>query len=67
MNLDTKYPEVKVRLTGRDGNAMVIITAVRAALRHNAPPEELDAFTDEAMSGDYDHVLQTAMRWVDVS
>ena len=29
--------------------------------------EEIAAFTAEAMSGDYDHVLQTVMRWVDVS
>jgi len=29
--------------------------------------EERDAFMDEAMSGDYDHLLQTCMKWVSVS
>jgi hypothetical protein len=28
--------------------------------------DELAAFTTEATSGDYDHLLQTVMRWVDV-
>jgi hypothetical protein len=28
---------------------------------------EIDAFTKEATRGDYDHLLMTAMRWVDVS
>ena len=67
MNLDAKYPDIEVELTGHDGNAMAIISAVRRALRRKAPPSAVDAFTSEAMSGDYDHVLQTAMRWVDVS
>jgi hypothetical protein len=29
------------------------------------PDVELDAFSREAMGGDYDHVLQTVMRWFD--
>ena len=63
-----KYPNVEVRLSGRDGNAMAIIGAVRRALRSaGAPEEELAAFFTEATSGDYDNVIQTAMRWVEVS
>jgi hypothetical protein len=63
-----KYPEIEVQLTGRDGNAASIIGAVSKALRRaGVPGEEIKKFTDEAMSGDYDNVLETALRWVDVA
>ena len=43
----------------------MIIGRVRTALRRaGAPADELEAFQIEAMSGDYDHLLQTAMKWV---
>ena len=63
-----KYPKIKVRLTGRDGNAFAILGAVNAALRHaGVSAEERKQFADEATSGDYDHLLRTAMRWVEVA
>ena len=63
-----KYPAVHVQLTGRDGNAFAILSAVRAAMRRALIDEtECRAFFVEATAGDYDHLLQTAMRWVDVS
>ena len=63
-----KYPQVHVRLVGRDGNAFAILAAVRAAMRRALIDEaECRTFFVEATSGDYDHLLQTAMRWVDVS
>jgi len=62
-----RYPDITVELVGEDGNAFSIIGAVRRALRRaNVPHEEVSKFQDEAMSGDYDHLLQTAMRWVNV-
>ena len=61
-----KYPDVTVQLSGEDGNAFFIVGRVRNALRRaGVEKKELDAFSEEAMSGDYDHVLQTAMKWVD--
>jgi len=63
-----KYPEIKVQLSEQDGNAFAVLGAVRKALkRAGVPEEERDAFKTEATSGDYDHLLQTAMRWVDVA
>lgn len=60
-----KYPHVKVKLSGRDGNAMMIIGRVNAKLREaGVPKDEVDAFTKEATSGDYDHLLQTVMKTV---
>lgn len=63
-----KYPEIEVQLTGTDGNAMAIIGTVRSVLRAGGvPADQIKAFSDEAMSGDYDNVLRTAMSWVTVS
>ena len=64
---DIKYPDVTVQLTGESGNAFAIIGAVRVALRRaDIEKAEIEAFTAEASSGDYDHLLQTAMKWVNV-
>jgi exosome complex RNA-binding protein Rrp42 (RNase PH superfamily) len=62
-----KHPEVTVHLLGEDGNAFSIIGNVTAALRRAKVPEnEIEEYMAEAMSGDYNEVLQTTMRWVDV-
>lgn len=64
---DIRYPDITVQLTGTDGNAFMIIGAVSHAMRrHGVDKEEIDAFTKEAMSGDYNHLLATCMKWVDV-
>ena len=63
-----KYPEIEVQLLGTDANAFAIMGAVTQAMRRGGiGKEERDAFMDEAMSGDYDHLLQTCMKWVSVS
>ena len=62
-----KY-NIDVQLTGIDGNAFAIMGAVSKALRENDVSKELiDKFQDECMSGDYDHLLQVCMQWVNVS
>lgn len=64
----TKYPKVKVQLSGMDGNGFAVLGAVQRELRHHdVPAEEVAAFYAEATSGDYDHLLQTVMAWVSVS
>lgn len=64
----TKYPEIHVQLTGQDGNAFAILGAVKRELRKaKVSKEEQDLFMEEATSGDYDHLLQTTMEWVEVS
>jgi Domain of unknown function (DUF4314) len=61
-----RYPEVQVQLSGQDGNAFAILGRTAAALRQaGVPQEEIDSFFAEATSGDYDHLLQTTMAWVD--
>ena len=62
-----KYPDIHVELVGQDGNAFAILGNMQRALRRGGvPKEEIDKFMAEAMSGDYDHLLQTCMAWVDV-
>lgn len=54
----------KMSLVGIDGNAFVIIgTVARELRRAGATPEQVKQFQNEAMSGDYDNVLTTALRW----
>lgn len=68
MTTNTRYPEIEVQLSGEDGNAFFIIGRVRTALREKGvSPSEIERFTEEAQSGDYDNVLQTVMRWVSTS
>lgn len=62
------YPDVHVEISGQDGNAFMIIGRTRSAMRRGGVPDEkIDEFSREAGSGNYDHVLQTVMRWVNVS
>ncbi len=64
---DVKYPHITVTLLNEDGNAFAVLGRVGAALRAaGVSREERDAYLDEAKSGDYDHLLQTTMRWVNV-
>lgn len=64
---DVKFPKIKVKLVGEDGNAFFILGRTLRALRNGgASEEELAAFRKEATSGDYDHLLATVARWVNV-
>jgi len=64
-----KAPDVKpkVKLVGEDGNAFAIMGRVKRALRKaGADKEYIDKYMEESMSGDYDHLLVTAMKYADV-
>lgn len=66
--MDVRYPEIEVELLGQDGNGFFILGAVDRALRKGGVSnDERNEFFKEATAGDYDHLLQTAMRWVEVS
>jgi hypothetical protein len=65
---EVKFPNIKVKLTGADGNAFAIIGLVTKAMRAGGiGAEDRKEFMDEAMGGDYDHLLQTCMKTVNVS
>ena len=62
-----KYPDITVTLTGQDGNAFAVLGRCReAAAEAGLSDDEITAFMNKAMAGDYDHLLQTAMRWFDI-
>jgi len=68
MMMKTRYPKIKVRLVGSDGNAFAVLGNVRKALRKaEVSQEEIGQFMKEAMSGDYNNLLKVCMEWVNVS
>ena len=58
--------DVQVNLVGEDGNAFAILGKVKKALEKAGHKELAKEFLKEATSGDYDHLLQTAMEYVEV-
>ena len=67
MSNDIKYPEITVQLTGEDGNVMHIIGRCRKEMKKaKCTSEQIDEFTNEMMSGDYDHALQTCIGYFNV-
>lgn len=64
---EPKYPNVEVQLSGEDSNAFMMIARTRKALRRAGVSEqEILEFSAEAESGDYDNVINTIGRWVEV-
>jgi hypothetical protein len=60
--MNIKYPDIKVKLLGEDGNAFAIMGAVGKALRSaGVDPKPYQA---EAMAGDYDNLLRVTQEWV---
>lgn len=65
---ETRFPHIEVQLTGNDGNAYSILGAVSRGLKTDPEAKLLvNDFMDEAMSGDYNHLLRTCMQWVTVA
>ena len=64
--MTTKF-DVDVQLTGTDGNAFAILGKVINGIKNaGGTSEDVAAFQNEAMSGDYNHLLRTCMEWVNV-
>jgi hypothetical protein len=63
-----KYSNIEVDLIGQDGNAFAILARVKKVLKANGvSKKEIDAFMEEAMSGDYNHLLSTVMKTVTIA
>lgn len=63
---DTKKTAT-VKLSGQNGNAFMILGLCRrAAVKAKWTDAQIDAVLTEMKSGDYDHLLQTAMKHFDV-
>ena len=56
-----------VKMVGEDGNAFAILGRCRRVARRAGWSDgQIERFTDEAISGDYDHLLATVMDQFDV-
>lgn len=56
-----------VKLLGEDSNAFYILgTCKKAGQRAGFSKEKLDKIMDEMKSGDYDNLMQTAMKYFEV-
>jgi hypothetical protein len=61
------HPEIIVKLVGEDGNPFAILGRCQQAARQaGLPKPEIDSFIAEATSDDYDHLLQTCLRWFEI-
>jgi len=66
MQSPSEKPEIT--LVGEDGNAFAILGRVAKTLRRaGADQEYIDQYTKEATSGNYDHLLEVTMRYVEVN
>ena len=62
-----KYPDIKVKLSGENGNAFNILAICGRAMKNaGLPQSELSAFWNEATSGDYNKLLSTTKKWFNV-
>lgn len=62
-----KYPDVVVHLVGENSNAFNIMGLVaRAMCEAGVPNAEVAKYMKESMASDYDNLLVTALKWVDV-
>lgn len=73
--MTVRHPGITARIIGADSNAGTLmgitVEALRRGLRAADVPAteiatEINAFRTEALSGDYDHLIQTITRWVEV-
>ena len=56
----------RVKLIGEDGNAFAILGKVSRVLKEAGLKNEAKQYLEEATKGDYNHLLQVTMKYVDV-
>lgn len=57
----------KIKLIGTDGNAFSLLgKCLTVAKKNKWTKQQINIFNNEAMSGDYDHLLSTIMKYFEV-
>ncbi|WBV42561.1 hypothetical protein [Pseudoroseomonas cervicalis] len=65
MSIKPKYPLIEIDHGMVDGHALGVVSAVSSALRQaGVAKSEIDQYEREALSGDYQHVLQASLKMV---
>ena len=64
----TKYPDIRVQLTGEDGNIFSILGRVQQEMRRKGVPQAQrdQFFTEVTATKSYDEALGVVMTWVKV-
>lgn len=63
----SERPEVTVKLVGEDGNAFAILGNVSRAMKKAGwTKQQIDEYLNEAMSGDYNHLLSVTNDYVNI-
>lgn len=67
-SIQIQEPKPEVELIDQSGNAFYILGAVQRSLRHSKlyTEDEVQVIMKEMRAGDYDHLLQTAMKYCEV-
>lgn len=66
-NKEKKMNKPTVELIGTDGNAFAILGKVTRELRKAGfDSDYIQKYKEEAMAGDYDHLLQVTMKYVEI-
>ena len=58
--------DITVKLIDEDGNGFMILGVVRRALQRAGYHDLASQYIEEATQGDYDHLLQTTMKYVNI-
>lgn len=61
--INPKYPNIRIKLVGEDGNAFSILGRVQEAMRQNNIEDQWEEFLREATSGNYDNLVLTVITW----
>lgn len=62
-----KFENIDVQLIGMDGNAFSVLGRVLDAMKKAGLSQaDIDAFVKEATSNNYDNLLMTVAKWVNV-
>lgn len=66
-DLPVGYKKPRVKLSGQNGNAYVLMGRVSHAMRDAGISQDtIKAFVEEATAGDYDHLLKVCMKYAEV-
>lgn len=61
---NVKFPKVKVKLVGEDGNAFAVMgRAMTAARKAGVSRDDINTYMNEATAGDYNHLLRTTCEY----
>jgi hypothetical protein len=61
-----KYPQCIVKLNAKEDSLTLLASVQREMNRHRVPAEDIGKFFTEAVTGDYNHLLETIQKWVNV-